>query len=529
MADSNSQDLLLVESEDLPTATRIVSFRGKEGLSQLYELELGLLVRDRDFETDKAIHRRATVTLNLGGEHAPQVFNGIISSVGHLNEYQDQALYRVVLVPKFWELSQTHHSRIFTHKSIPDIITHILQTHGFKPEDFTLRMQAKYPEREHVCQYKESDYAFVCRWLEREGAYFYFEQGSKSEKLVITDATAHQQSLRKPPIRVVPLSDDHMAREAFHVFQMQHVSVPATVESADYNYYTPDVLVQGKAEVVEEGHGAIRRWEENAANPTRAKALASHRAGEIKAHQKLFHGQGRVFNLRPGYIFNVEEHVRSTFNQQYLCLELEHRATQASISKEHRKLLGLDFSDEYTARVTAIPQSQPYRPRHRTPWPHIDSCESAVVDGPRDSEFAQIDDQGRYRIRVRFDENEHDAGKASTWVRMLQPHAGATEGMHFPLRKGTEVLLIFLGGDPDRPVIAGGVPDPQRPSPVNKTNNTQNIIQTGQNNLIRLEDHNQHIYISTPPKNTYLHLGTALDGYHLVVCTQGHGRFFCIR
>jgi type VI secretion system secreted protein VgrG len=158
--------------------------------------------------------------------------------------------------------------------------------------------------------------------------------------------------------------------------------------------------------------------------------------------------------------------------------------------------------------------------------------EPAVVDGPVESEYAQLDEHGRYLVKLRFDENSHTPGTASTRVRMMQPHAGEPEGMHFPLRKGTEVLIAFLGGDPDQPVIAGAVPDAEHPSVVVQANETQNVIHTGGNNRIEMEDTADHQYIDlySPPEHTALHLGKHHPrGYHgghdhnFVLTTDGDG------
>src|SRR5262249_45353319 len=129
-----------------------------------------------------------------------------------------------------------------------------------------------------------------------------------------------------------------------------------------------------------------------------------------------------------------------------------------------------------------------------------------IVDGAADSEYAQIDKHGRYKVRVMFDESDAADGKASMFVRMLQPHGGSPEGFHFPLRKGTEVHLLFLGGDPDRPVIAAVAPNAQTPSVVNADNHTKNVVHTGGNNRFELEDADgsQHIRLSTPTKGTFM-------------------------
>jgi len=177
----------------------------------------------------------------------------------------------------------------------------------------------------------------------------------------------------------------------------------------------------------------------------------------------------------------------------------------------------------YRVDVSAIPEAVQFRAELRASWPRIYGNEHGVVDGEADSDYAQLDDQGRYLVRFGFDESDLGAGKASTRVRMMQPHGGGVEGWHFPLRKGTEVLFTVLGGDPDRPVIAGVVPNAHTPSPVNKANHTRNVIQTGGRNRIEMEDRKgfERMTLSTPHTNTMIRMGSPNADHEMIIRTDG--------
>jgi type VI secretion system secreted protein VgrG len=189
-----------------------------------------------------------------------------------------------------------------------------------------------------------------------------------------------------------------------------------------------------------------------------------------------------------------------------------------------RSLLALEHEDLYVVDVAAIPAAIQYRPACATAWPRIYGFESAVVDGPATSEYAQIDVQGRYNVKLHFDESALKNGKASTLLRMMQPHGGDIEGFHFPLRKGTEVVVIFLGGDPDRPVISGVVPNALHPSAVTSGNYTKNVIQTGGRNRLEIEDlcGQERVTLSTPLATTYLLMGSPDCGHHAILKTDGN-------
>jgi type VI secretion system secreted protein VgrG len=181
--------------------------------------------------------------------------------------------------------------------------------------------------------------------------------------------------------------------------------------------------------------------------------------------------------------------------------------------------------ETYHADLVAIDDRTQYRPARATPWPRVHGFEVATVDGPAESPYAQIDDMGRYHVKLHFDESALANGAASTAIRMMQPHGGNPEGWHFPLRKHTEVMVGFLHGDPDRPFIAGAVPNAATPSPVTARNHTRNIAHTGSDNHIELEDvkGGQWIDVKSPPMNSHLHLGTPhdADSHYIVLATQG--------
>ncbi|MFS8065162.1 MAG: type VI secretion system Vgr family protein, partial [Byssovorax sp.] len=285
----------------------------------------------------------------------------------------------------------------------------------------------------------------------------------------------------------------------------------------------PTLGITGTAPVSKVGLGEINIHGARFFSPEGGKRLATLRAEEILAREVVFTGSGTTFHLRPGYTFSLEDHPRASFDAKYLVTEVEHHGNQAATTPELRRMTGLDSDEVYRADMTAIPKSVQFRAELKTPWPRVYGTEHGMIDGDADSEYAQIDDQGRYLVRFAFDESDLNDGKASTRVRMMQPHGGGIEGWHFPLRKGTEVLFTFLGGDPDRPVIAGVVPNAHKPSPVTKGNHTTNVIQTGGRNRFELEDKagSQRITLQTPHTNTMIRMGAPNEDHNMILRTDG--------
>jgi type VI secretion system secreted protein VgrG len=325
------------------------------------------------------------------------------------------------------------------------------------------------------------------------------------------------------PVRFHALTgSDVSAKECLQTFICRHKSLPGTVRLKDHDYSKPRLRVGGSAPVTKHGLGEISVHGARFFTPEAGKRLATLRAEEMLAREVLFTGSGTSFYLRAGYTFALEDHPRQSFDTTYLAIEVEHLGNQGASTPELRKLTGLDTDEVYRVDVTAIPAPVQFRAELRTAWPRIYGTEHGTIDGEAESEYAQIDEHGRYVVRFAFDESILGNGKASTRVRMMQPHGGGVEGWHFPLRKGTEVLFTFLGGDPDRPVIAGVVPNALTPSAVTSGNHTKNIIQTGGRNRLEIEDRagQQRITLSTPYSNTYLRMGAPNADHELILHTS---------
>ena len=513
-------DTATLGSPALPDDVHVVSVVGREALSELYDFEVGLMAPS-GVAVDEAIAERALLQLR-GADDRGLSFHGVIRAVAHVHEWDGRALWTAALVPFVHRLTLSRHSRVFVGRTVIDIVRDVFEQSGLGADDFSFQLTGSYPVHEHVCQYRESDFAFVARWLQREGLYYFFEQGDARERMVITDDKVFHHPSRGP-VRYVPLQGgDAMASDAFETFRFERRVQPARVELDDYDYVHPKLDLHVESDVGAGGIGEVRSFGLGYATTDDGKRLAGLRAQSYLAQHKLYRAAGRVLGLRSGYTVDVEEHPRAAFNATYLVTELRHRANQSAGSRQICDLLGIDFEERYAVRAALIPAAVQYRHPDEPRWPRIDGYEIGVIDGPADSRYAQVDDHGRYKVKLRFDESGLDGGKASTWIRMLQYHAGATEGLHMPLRKGTEVLLLFLGGDPDRPVIAGAVPNAHTPAPVGGKNHTLNALVTGDGNRFELNDEKPWIDLYCPTEQSFLHLGMPHGEHdeHVVLSTR---------
>lgn len=519
-------DFFVIRSGALPEHARVLGFRGNEAISRPYFFEIFLQVggpEAHDLDFGEAVGAKASLVASRDDGRDPFVFAGVFSEVSLLHETDERAVLRAALVPRLWRLSQSVHSRIFTGQSVVEIIEAVLRDGGLSSSDYAFRLSSDYRAEEHVCQYKESDLDFLSRWMEREGLYYFFEHGEEGEKLVVTDSKSFHRELGPGAVRYFPQgAEDVTAGEHLASFVCRHRELPASVRFRDHDYNKPTLDVSGSAPVSPSGSGEIHLHGVRLFTPDAAKRMATLRAEELKARERRYTGAGTALYLRSGYTFELVDHPRSTFDTKYLAVEVEHHGNQMAGGKDLLRLTGLEEGGVYRVGVTAIQADVQFRAEPRTPWPRIYGTEHGTIDGEADSEYAQIDEHGRYRVRFGFDESDLGAGKASTWVRMMQPHGGGIEGWHFPLRKATEVLFTFLGGDPDRPVIAGVVPNALTPSPVTRANHTRNVIQTGGRNRIEMEDRAgyERITISTPHAETMVRMGSPNDQHELIARTN---------
>ncbi len=516
-------DMFTIRSSALPSATRVAGFHGTEGISRLYRFDVYLvLTHDTGHEVDMQAAVGAKATLRLERRDGEQIFvmNGVIASLQLINDFMGRTVFHAVLVPRFWHLTQSMHSRLFTQQALPEILEAVL-SHGGLAGAYSLQLLGSYATQEHVCQYQESDFDFVSRWMEREGLYYYFEQGEEEERLIITDDLSTHHKLGDRPINYLPQAEGVLTQGAFRAFSCRYSALPASVQLKDYDYARPTFEVSGQAPVAAGGVGQINGHWSRFFTPGEGAHLAQVKAQSMLAGQAVYQGMGSTPELRPGYLFDLDDHPRAAFNATYLTTDLEHRSKAMAGVPELATILPWD--DLHAVEATAIPATVQFRAPQRTAWPRIYGGEHAVIDGPATSEYAQIDSHGRYRVKFHFDESDLTGGKASTWVRMLQPHGGGIEGFHFPLRAGTEVVCTFSGGDPDRPSIVGVAPNALTPSPVTSSNNTRNVIQTGGRNRLEIEDKAglERITLSTPNQNSYLRMGSPNDDHNLILSTDG--------
>jgi len=518
MADTNHQKFTFEISGFDKDTFHVVRFTGEEGLSKLYRFEIVLYAGDKDVDFTKALSNTATFTIKRSKGDIP--FHGMLEHIEQLSHSGPYTFYRAVLVPKAWWLTLTVHNQVFLNQNIQQFLTAVLKDGGLNAGiDFSISLQHSYPTWEYLAQYGETHFDFVSRWMERDGLYYFFEQSESGEKMVVTDTlTAHSPMPQGESFRYSPPSSMQVGHEDEVVtdFILTQRRLPQKVQLRDYNYQTPSQDLSAEALVSQNGKGVHYLYGLHFLNTSQGDTLAKIRAEDFKCREKVFTGVSTIPFVRTGYTFSITNHYRDSFNAKYQTIACRHEGSQEGWLVSG---LGLSFGkgrDDllyYRNHFTAIPAEVQFRSELTTDRPKIAGTLSAKVDAEGSGKYAELDSQGRYKIILPFDLSGRKDGHASAWVRMAQPYAGGGFGMHMPLHKGCEVLISFIDGDPDRPVIAAAVPNPEQGSPVTDQSQTQARITTSGGNLIHFEDQegNQRILLSSPTKNSYVRIGSHND------------------
>ncbi len=462
---------------------------GREKLSRLFEFDI-LISRAAGPFTDDQLDDllRAPCAISLGPRPG-DVVHGLLERIELIDSARTVgARYIARLVPTVWLLTLARSNRVYQETTVPKMVEEVLKLYGLQAgTDFDILISGKVPDREYVVQYQESDWDFIQRWLEHEGYFYWFEHGASGEKLIIADTNDDATTIEDPKTISYRERNNLSTGGAATVWSWNLVQrrIPASVAVFDYNYRTPHMPLVATASVDSRGFGSVFYYGEHFKDVDQGKAVATARAERILTDRRRYTGRTDCSRFRVGHRFDLENHHDGANDGKYLITAIDHRVG-FPVSPD-RDDLG-DSPQRYLARFEAIPFEVAYRPERLTPWPRITGVMHAHIDADSAGDYAQIDDQGRYKVKLPFDASGKKGTKASRWIRMTQHYSGAGYGSHFPLHKGAEVLLAHVDGDPDRPIIVGAVPNPHTLTPSTSSNATQSVIQTASGIRIELED-----------------------------------------
>jgi type VI secretion system secreted protein VgrG len=482
-----NQTLYALECSELEeNDLMVLSFGGSEKISDCFRYDFELLSYKADLDPELIVNKRAVFRMNLEEDESAEI-HGIISEFQQLGRTPDYVSYRATLVPRFWWTVLNRQSQIFQNMTIDDIISQVLTDGNFSGSDFEFTLDESYPELEYVTQYNETDFAFINRWLEHYGIYYYFDHSDGNDKIIFSDVNDTFPDIDgNTALRYNQNRDPLGTEEGITEITSTLRSVTGGARVKDYNYKFPNKQLLSESQLHADMPGTYYDYGSKFLDESGGDLLARVRNEESLASSNIFQGRSDCQRFHAGHKFEMTEHYREDWNGEYILTEVSHTGSQSGLFG----LLGnsSDNLPTYENSFRAIPSDVVFRPERLVPWPKIYGTINAVIDASGDGEYAEINDQGEYKVILPFDLSGKDNGEASKYIRMAQPYAGPGYGMHFPLHKGAEVLLSFIDGNPDKPIISGTVPNPANASPVTNSNQTQSVIRTAGDNEVIIED-----------------------------------------
>jgi len=463
----------------------VVGFSGFEAISRLYRYELEIKAPiSAKIDLDEALDNPARFVTLLDEDEYP--VHGVLSSIDELRTDPDYVHYRAVLVPRLWWLSIYRTNEIYTtEKTVDAIIQLVLENAGLADgADFDLGglVTDNLLQRNYRCQFGESDFDFLSRLMENEGIFYYFDHSGAAEKIIFINDLSYQPIAR--PDLIFEVSAQAAGQyDSINAWSCRKQRLPAEITVRDYNPEQPSLDIANTMPVDQMGQGTEYLYGENIENENEAAYLTTIRAEEHLCNKTRYYGEGSAAKLHAGFTFNLGGHPNEKYNGlDYLAIEVNHRGEHLDMQMASGAAGKSKTQPQYRNDFVAMEASVQFRPAKVTPKPRFFGTMNAFVFSEVGGMKAEIDLEGRYRVHLPFDradgtkESSDPNRKASTWIRMAQPYVGKNEGMYYPLEGGTEVLLTFINGDPDQPVISGALPNASEPSLVTSDMNLQRTI-----------------------------------------------------
>jgi type VI secretion system secreted protein VgrG len=460
----------------------LTEFIGTEGISMPFSFELTLLSETHNIDFTKIIGENVTVSITLADGNV-RFFNGIISRFsqgrggGESGGDPRFSHYRATLVPWLWLASRYTNSRIFQDLSVPEIVEQVFNDRGWL--DFENRLDKDYEKRTYCVQYRETDFNFISRLLEEEGIYYFFEYENNKHTLILADA----------PEKHLPCPNQEEARYQttgggwsdedviIRLEKMQEIrSQKCTLR--DFNFETPGTNLEVNANTKHKlGSGDREIYDYPGIYGTKSEGTRAVdlRMEEEEAKITTILGSSVCRAFTTGYRFKLKSHYRADINEkEYVLTYIDHEASQAQ-SLPGGEPQGAESESPYRNHFTCIPFDIPFRPPRRAEKPFIRGLQTAMVVGPKGEEI-YTDEYGRVKVQFHWDREGKKDDKSSCWIRVGQFWAGNGWGSVFIPRIGDEVIVDFLEGDPDKPIIVGNVYNgdvmPLYPLPGDKTKST---------------------------------------------------------
>jgi type VI secretion system secreted protein VgrG len=414
-------------------------------VSEPFQVSLQLLSENDSVNPADVLREPVLIAMDLpDGSH--RFIHGFCNRFAQRGKDEDLTTYEAEVVPWLWFLSLNQDCRIFQEMNVLEIAEAIFGKYG--NADYEVRCVETPPQRDYCVQYRESDLDFVSRLLEEEGIFYFFEHSEEGHKLIIADdSSAIQECQGQEVFRIAATATARTDEDVIESLEREHQVFTSTVTLTDYDPLQPSLDLASSAS--EESYEELYDFPGLFDRLTDGERYALIRLQERTASQQLVRGTGKCRSFRTGFKFELTEHYRADTNQAYFLLSV----WESGYNGGYRTREG---EAEYSNSFECVPATIDYRPPRKTPKPVIHGSQTAFVVGPSGEEI-YTDEHGRVKVQFHWDREGSRDENSSCWIRVSQPWAGKGWGAVTVPRIGQEVIVDFLEGDPDRPIITGRV------------------------------------------------------------------------
>ncbi|RYJ60839.1 type VI secretion system tip protein VgrG [Pseudomonas songnenensis] len=490
---------------------KVLEFRGREAISQPYRFDLELVSERPDQDLESLLHRPAFLAFAPDGSG----IHGLVHQAAQGESGQRLTRYRLTLVPQLAYLAHRTNQRIFQHLTVPQIIAQVLEEHGIQADAYRFGLgPVIYPPREYCVQYDESDLHFIQRLCEEEGIHYHFQHDGSGHVLVFGDDQTVFPRLGQP---TAYLQDNGMTADepVIKRFAVRVATRTSRVSRRDYDFEQPRLLLEATYRGEPAANAMPQPDLEDYDYPgrfterTRGKHLSQRTLERHHHDYRLAEGNSDQPRLVSGHLLEISDHPRREWNDLWLLTEVRHEGKQPQVLEESILELSsrsgrgagsegapgnADFHQGYRNQFTATPWDIPFRPALKHPKPKVLGSQTAVVTGPAGEEI-HCDEYGRVRVQFHWDREAQAGDKTSCWLRVSSSWAGDRYGGIAIPRVGMEVLVTFLEGDPDQPLVTGCLYHKEHQVPYDlPANKTRTVFKTlsspggGGYNELRIED-----------------------------------------
>jgi type VI secretion system secreted protein VgrG len=494
VTDKESLFAIAIDEQQAPEF-KIIHLTGSEAISTLFEFELQLVSQGEATDLQALIDKKVTLAIRSDANVNPHYYHGIFREIELQDRTNKLIYYKAIMVPRLWKTTLNKTNDVATMVTPIELINQKLKDSSLTSNDFSFGITRSYEKKAFLAQFEESHFALMSRTMEYLGIYYFFEHGQAKDDIDVLQMIDHirahpEETLRltyTPRENIKAGSATGLVTNLFCKAKLHPASVTLTGYNPEKASMQPHM--KNTANVPGTGFGDVMTFDGKPTTSDEITSLSKIYAEQITCQSKVFSATAFTAGIRSGHFIQITNHWQVDFNTKLLVTRVTHTGTQSFAAMGIKSPSKDSKQTTYECSFQAIAADTQFRPARVTPKPKICGLLNAKIDSGIDAQtYSAISEHGEYKVQPFYTKDSKLPGNGSSLLRMLQPYAGSHAGMQFGLRGGCEVLLAFVNGDPDLPIIAGAVFNSEEKCVVEQSNKSEHVIRTESGASILLDD-----------------------------------------